>query len=88
MQGDQEILAEYFVVFNDVKGVLKGNENSGRVTFGKVPKNTKAKLIAVSFQGDQAFYYSKNIIPKSAMNTIVSLDKVDKSVVDRALAGL
>jgi len=88
VQGDQEILAEYFVVFNDVKGVLKGNENSGRVTFGKVPKNTKAKLIAVSFQGDQAFYYSKNIIPKSAMNTIVSLDKVDRSVVDRALAGL
>ena len=85
---DDSIVAEYFVVFNNVRGVLKGETRGNSVDFGAIPSDKAARLIAVSFQGDKTYYYSQNFIAKNTPNAQVALRQVRKSVVDQQLAML
>lgn len=85
---DDSIVAEYFVVFNNVRGVLKGETRGNSVDFGAIPSDKAARLIAVSFQGDKTYYYSQNFIAKNTPNAQVALRQVPKSVVDQQLAML
>jgi hypothetical protein len=85
---DDSIVAEYFVVFNNVRGVLKGETRGNSVDFGAIPSDKAARLIAVSFQGDKTYYYTQNFIAKNTPNAQVALRQVPKSVVDQQLAML
>jgi hypothetical protein len=85
---DDSIVAEYFVVFDNVRGVLKGETKGNSVDFGTIPSDKAARLIAVSFQGDKTYYYSQNFIAKNTPNAKVALRPVPKSVVDQQLAML
>lgn len=85
---DDSIVAEYFVVFNNVRGVLKGETRGNSVDFGAIPSDKAARLIAVSFQGDKTYYYTQNFIAKNTPNAQVALRQVRKSVVDQQLAML
>jgi hypothetical protein len=85
---DSKIVAEYFMVFNDTRGVLKGSVYGGEVSFGSVPKDKNATLYAVSFSGDKAYFYKKGVIASGDKSTRVELQPVDKSYVDAQLAML
>ncbi|MFT4599239.1 MAG: hypothetical protein ACJAR8_001375 [Bacteroidia bacterium] len=85
---DDSIVAEYFVVFDNVRGVLKGETRGNSVDFGTIPSDKAARLIAVSFQGDKTYFYSQNFIAKNTPNAKVALRPVAKSVVDQQLAML
>jgi hypothetical protein len=85
---DDSIVAEYFVVFDNVRGVLKGETRGNSVDFGTIPSDKAARLIAVSFQGDKTYFYSQNFIAKNTANAKVALRPVPKSVVDQQLAML
>ena len=85
---DDSIVAEYFVVFDNVRGVLKGETRGNSVDFGTIPSDKAARLIAVSFQGDKTYYYSQNFIAKNTLNAKVALRPVPKSVVDQQVAML
>jgi len=85
---DDSIVAEYFVVFDNVRGVLKGETRGNSVDFGAIPSDKAARLIAVSFQGDKTYYYTQNFIAKNTPNAQVALKQVPKSVVDQQLAML
>ena len=85
---DDSIVAEYFVVFDNVRGVLKGETRGNSVDFGAIPSDKAARLIAVSFQGDKTYYYTQNFIAKNTPNAQVALRQVPKSVVDQQLAML
>lgn len=85
---DSKITAEYFMVFNDTKGVLKGSVYGGEVSFGSVPKDKNATLYAVSFSGEKAYFYKKGVIATNDKSTRVELQPVDKSYVDGQLAML
>ena len=85
---DDNIVAEYFVVFDNVRGVLKGETRGNSVDFGTIPSDKAARLIAVSFQGDKTYFYSQNFIAKNTPNAKVALRPVPKSVVDQQLAML
>jgi hypothetical protein len=85
---DDSIVAEYFVVFDNVRGVLKGETRGNSVDFGTIPSDKAARLIAVSFQGDKTYFYSQNFIAKNTPNAKVALRPVPKSIVDQQLAML
>jgi hypothetical protein len=85
---DDSIVAEYFVVFDNVRGVLKGETRGNSVDFVTIPSDKAARLIAVSFQGDKTYFYSQNFIAKNTPNAKVALRPVPKSVVDQQLAML
>jgi hypothetical protein len=85
---DDSIVAEYFVVFDNVRGVLKGETRGNSVDFGMIPSDKAARLIAVSFQGDKTYFYSQNFIAKNTPNVKVALSPVPKSLVDQQLAML
>ena len=85
---DDSIVAEYFVVFDNVRGVLKGETRGNSVDFGTIPSDKAARLIAVSFQGDKTYFYSQNFIAKNTPNAKVALMPVPKSIVDQQLAML
>lgn len=88
VKADLENPAEYFIIFDGVRGVMNGYESYGKITFGRVPINKKGKLIAVSFQGEKTFYFERNIVPRDAQNTLITLKEVDKKLVDQKLASI
>jgi hypothetical protein len=85
---DALIEAEYFIIFNGERGVLKGNNYGGSVSFGAVPKDKTATLFAVSFIGDKVYFYKKELSTNSGFSTTVSLQPTNKSYVDQQLAML
>ena len=88
VQADKNIVAEYFIVFNDTRGVLKGSNNGHQVNFGNVPKDKNATLYAVSFVGDKTYFYKKGVMASKDGAIQVELQAVDKSYVDSQLAML
>lgn len=88
VKADKNVVAEYFMVFNDTRGVLKGSNNGKEVSFGSVPKDKNATLYAVSFIGDKTYFYKKGVMASKDGATQVELQAVDKSYVDSQLAML
>jgi hypothetical protein len=83
---DDSMIAEYFIVFDNVRGVIKGYASGNMVEFGAIPSDKKARLIAVSFQGNNTYYYTENFVAKNTPNAKVALRPVAKSIVDKQLA--
>ncbi|MBL4592399.1 MAG: hypothetical protein JKX68_01120 [Flavobacteriales bacterium] len=83
---DQKTIAEYYLVFKDVRGVMKGKLYNQQVNFGSVPKNKQATLVAVSFIDKQAYFFNSSInISSSEIPTII-LKPVEESFLNQQLA--
>jgi hypothetical protein len=79
------VQAEYFLIFKEVRGVLTGYRNGEEITFGRIPKNRTATLIAVSFVGKQA-YYSEQGISNASSSSASALQPVDETFINQRLA--
>lgn len=80
--------ANYYLVFNDIRGVMSGTVNQDLVDFGSVPVNKKATLIAIAFEGKQAFYCSNAIVTNQSQNPKIDMKPVDEAFINGQLAKL
>lgn len=86
IQKNDTLHTSYYLVFTNVRGVMNGQVgNSGAVSFGNVPKNAGAYLLAVSYSGEQA-YFNKLSINTSNKNIQYTLQPVSKGKIDAELA--
>ena len=83
---DKNYPAEYYLVFTDVRGVLKGSEQNGVVHFSSVPKNRNAVILAVSFVGEQAYFYKNNVTIGVQAPQPVELAAVEEEFLDQQMA--
>lgn len=82
------MIAECFVIFDNVCGVIKDYSSGHIVAFDAIQSDKKARLIAVSFQGNNNYYYAENFVTKNTPNAQLASRPVAKSVVDQQLAML
>ena len=54
---DEKFTAEYYLVYTDIRGVMKGDVSGPKVGFGSIAKNREAYLIGVSYVDKQAYYF-------------------------------
>jgi len=80
--------ANYYLVFNDIRGVMNGSSTDKEVSFSSVPVNKKATLIAVSFEGSQAYYFSTEIMTGKSSNLKINLMPVEEKFIHSELAKL
>ena len=83
---DEKTSAEYYLIYNDIRGVMKGIVNNSKVEFGVVPSNRKATLIAVSFIDKQAYYDKCTILSGSIEIPKIALKPVDESFLNHQLS--
>lgn len=83
-----EYEAEYYLIFNEVRGVMKGSLSSNAIDFGSVPSNKEATLIAVTYLDDKPFFFKQNIVPGNPVKPNIQLTEVDDAYVDEQLAML
>lgn len=83
---DDKCAAEYYLVFDDVRGVMRAQEENGNVKFPKVPKNKTATLIAIAFVGKIAYFFKKVITIGNEGAPTVTLEQVDEAFVNEQLA--
>jgi len=86
VSADQKTIAEYYLVFKDVRGVMKGNRQNERVNFGSVPKNKQATLVAVSYIDKQAYFFNCSVKLNNAALPPIVLKPVAESFLNEQLA--
>lgn len=86
VKGDSEIPAEYYLVYPDVRGVMKGYSRNGKVHFDRVPLNKTAILVAVSFMDKQAYFKKTPFTPKAYQGAEVQLEPVEEAFVTHQLS--
>jgi len=86
---DQQRVTEYYLVFSSVRGVMKSHSDiNNTAAFGAVPRNRRARLVAISFDGDQAYYFESYVVPGQGSPPNMELKPVDESYLDQRLAAL
>jgi hypothetical protein len=83
---DQKVSAEYYLVYTDIRGVMKGEVNGQSVNFSSVAKNRRAVLIAVCFIDKQAYYFKGMVGPGGKLESKVALLPVEESFLNQQLA--
>lgn len=83
---ENEKPTNYYLVFTDIRGVMKGNRVANGVQFPSIPKGKNAKLIAMSFDGAISYYYEASIITNKNLNLNIILKEVDKSFINHQLS--
>jgi len=81
-------IANYYLVFKDIRGVMNGYASNNVLSFGNVPVNRQATLIAISFEGKQGYYYSSPLVTGSQAKLQVDLKPVDEKFMENELAKL
>ena len=81
-------IANYYLVFKDIRGVMNGYASNNVLSFGNVPVNRQATLIAISFEGKQGYYYSSPLVTGSQAKVQIDLKPVDEKFMDTELAKL
>ncbi len=84
-KADERFTATYYLVYKDVRGLMKGSQYGKDVDFGMIPKNRSATLIAVAFDGAQAYFSRIELSPNSACPPI-KLQASTEKYVDQQLA--
>ncbi|MFH0866079.1 MAG: hypothetical protein V1904_07780, partial [Bacteroidota bacterium] len=82
---DEKITAEYYLVYQSIRGLMKGEVNNNLVTFGKVPLNLQATLLAVSFIDKQPYFFKSTFNVGSAEKQKIILAPVDESYLNEQL---
>ena len=80
--------ANYYLVFKDIRGVMTGYASDNVLSFGNVPVNRIATLIAISFEGKQGYYYSRSLVTGNQANLQIDLKPVDEKFMESELAKL
>jgi hypothetical protein len=86
LAANDNMKAEYFLVYKDIRGVMTGRLDNTTVSFGSVPRNRKATLIALAFNDTQAYYFESEIIANGGTKPTINLQAVDKNFIDKQLA--
>lgn len=79
---------KYYLVLTDIRGVLHGNVDGDEVSFGKIPKNKQAYIIAISLDDDQAYFYKVSFNTQDEFKETVELKSVSREFIDQQLASL
>jgi len=85
LSADPEKVAQYYLVFSDVRGVMQGSSQDGEVKFGRVPKGKAATLIAFSFVGDKKYFFKKDITIGSSPRFKAELKQVAEDFINQQL---
>jgi hypothetical protein len=83
---DSKYNAQYYVVYSDIRGVMKGETNAGSVNFGSVAKNREAVLIAVSIVDKQAYFFKCKLGPGGKLEKKIALSPVEDNFLNQELA--
>lgn len=84
--GDKDIIAEYYLVYKDVRGVMQGNLVQNKVDFRNVPVNQDATLMAVSFIDGQAYFFQTSMNAGTGQAPQIDLQPVEESFLNEQLA--
>lgn len=71
------------LIFKSINSIMPGSFRKNGVVFSQIPKGSRATLIAMSEQGEESFYISKEIIV--GQNKIENLELTKTSMEDIAL---
>jgi len=85
---DKTVNAEYYIVFEDINGVISGYKDHKKANFGRAPLNAQATLVAVAFIGAQAYFYKTALKINKNSPVQVKLKPVKESYVDQQLGML
>lgn len=86
VSADSKHNAQYYVVYTDIRGVMKGETNSGTVQFGSVAKNREAVLIAVSIVDKQAYFFKCKIGLGGKLEKKIALNPIEDNLLNQELA--
>lgn len=81
-------VASYYLVFNEVRGVMEGRQQGKMVHFGSVPNHKNATLLAVYFEGGKAFFGKTNIQTNQVNAVLPALKETSKKAIEEQLAML
>ncbi len=85
-KADERYMATYYLVYRDVRGLMQGHQYGKDVNFGNVPKNKAATLVAVAFNGKDAYFAKMDIAPNTTATPQINLQPVSESFVNQELA--
>ncbi len=88
VDADEKLEAEYYLVYTDIRGVLKADVVGKMVNFNSVAQNRSAVLIAVCFVGKQAYYYKTSVASGGKLSNKIALAPVEESFLNQQLAAL
>ena len=54
MFADNNIDSKYYLVFKDIKSIIRPRKKNGEIVFNGIPRGEKVRLISIGFQGKQA----------------------------------
>lgn len=83
---DKTFNAQYYLVYTDIRGVMKGEANSGVVQFGSVAKKREAVLVAVSFVDKQAYFFKCKLGAGGKLEKKIALSPVEESFLNQEMA--
>jgi len=83
---DEKFTAEYYLVYTDIRGVMKGDVSGPKVGFGSIAKNREAYLIGVSYVDKQAYYFKCSIGVGGKLTQKVALKPVEEKFLNQELA--
>ena len=87
-EANESLPTNYYLVFNDIRSVMTGSTEEKVLNFGNVPINRKAVLVAISFEGKQAYYFSSPVTTGTNPKLNINLKPVDETFINAELAKL
>lgn len=88
LMADANYQAQYYLIYTDIRGVMRGDVAANKVTFGSVAQNRDAYLIAVSYVGSQAYFFKCLVGKGGKLSQKIALKPVDESFLNTELAAL
>lgn len=79
--------AEYYIVYTDIRGVLKGQVNNQVVQFNSIAKDRSAVLIAVCIVDKQPYFFKCTVV-NGKISSKIALQPVTEAYLDQQLAVL
>ncbi len=78
--------AEYYLVYTDIRGVLKGKVNNNIVRFSSISKSKSAVLIAVCIVDKQPYFFKCTVGANGKISSKIVLAPVTETYLDQQLA--
>lgn len=85
LDADTKIPGEYYIVYSDIRGVMKGQSNDKKVVFNSISATKTAIIIGVSFIGKQAYFFKTLFINGKLSNEKIELKPIDESSLNEEL---
>jgi len=85
LDADTKIPGEYYIVYSDIRGVMKGNVNNNKINFNSISTTKTAIIIGVSFIGKQAYFFKSLLNGGKLSNNKIELKPIDESSLNEEL---